>query len=380
MRAQAPVFLRPRNGSGPPIRDNATMTSPATPLGIASPGAPIRLTQYSHGAGCGCKISPKVLDVILAGSGAQNLDPRLWVGNASRDDAAVYALDDERGVVSTTDFFMPIVDDPFDFGRIAATNAISDIYAMGADPLMAIAILGWPVNLLPPEVARDVVRGGRAACDAAGIPLAGGHSIDAPEPIFGLAVTGAVQRRHMKRNDTATEGCRLYLTKPLGIGIFTTAEKKSKLQPQDVGRARDLMCALNQPGSHFGKLKGVRAMTDVTGFGLLGHLVEMADGSGLTAIIDYAAVPRLSGVEHYLAEGCVPGGTERNFDSYGARIAPLGESQKQLLCDPQTSGGLLVAVSPEGEQEFLSVAQGCGLQLNPIGRLTARQSFAVVVN
>lgn len=356
------------------------MTSPETLLGIASPGAPIRLTQYSHGAGCGCKISPKVLDVILAGSGAQNLDPRLWVGNASRDDAAVYALDDERGVVSTTDFFMPIVDDPFDFGRIAATNAISDIYAMGADPLMAIAILGWPVNLLPPEVAREVVRGGRAACDAAGIPLAGGHSIDAPEPIFGLAVTGVVQRRHMKRNDTGTEGCRLYLTKPLGIGIFTTAEKKSKLQPQDVGRARDLMCALNQPGSHFGKLEGVRAMTDVTGFGLLGHLVEMADGSGLTAIIDYAAVPRLSGVEHYLAEGCVPGGTQRNFDSYGARIAPLGESQKQLLCDPQTSGGLLVAVSPEGEQAFLAAAQGCGLQLEPIGRLTARQPFAVVVN
>ncbi|MCF5631890.1 selenide, water dikinase SelD, partial [Pseudomonas syringae] len=175
---------------------------------------PIRLTQYSHGAGCGCKISPKVLDVILAGSGAQNLDPKLWVGNASRDDAAVYALDDERGVVSTTDFFMPIVDDPFDFGRIAATNAISDIYAMGGDPLMAIAILGWPVNLLPPEVAREVIRGGRAVCDAAGIPLAGGHSIDAPEPIFGLAVTGVVQKKHMKRNDTAQAGCTLYLTKP----------------------------------------------------------------------------------------------------------------------------------------------------------------------
>ena len=165
---------------------------------------PIRLTQYSHGAGCGCKISPKVLETILAGSGAQNLDPKLWVGNASRDDAAVYALDDERGVVSTTDFFMPIVDDPYDFGRIAATNAISDIYAMGADPLMAIAILGWPINVLAPEVAREVMRGGRAVCDAAGIPLAGGHSIDAPEPIFGLAVTGVVEKRHMKRNDTAT--------------------------------------------------------------------------------------------------------------------------------------------------------------------------------
>ena len=341
---------------------------------------PIRLTQYSHGAGCGCKISPQVLDVILAGSGSQTQDPRLWVGNTSRDDAAVYALDGERGVVSTTDFFMPIVDDPYDFGRIAATNAISDIYAMGADPLMAIAILGWPVNVLPPEVARDVVRGGRAACDAAGIPLAGGHSIDAPEPIFGLAVTGVVDRQHLKRNDTATAGCRLYLTKPLGIGILTTAEKKSKLRPQDVGVARDWMCTLNAPGSRFGKLAGVAAMTDVTGFGLLGHLVEMAEGSGLTAQIDYAAVPRLAGVSHYLAEGCAPGGTQRNFDSYGHKIAPLAqEEQRLLLCDPQTSGGLLVAVTPEGEAEFLAVAAGLGLALEPIGQMTARQQFAVQV-
>ncbi|MDP3228277.1 MAG: selenide, water dikinase SelD [Acidovorax sp.] len=341
---------------------------------------PIRLTQYSHGAGCGCKISPKVLDVILAGSGSQTLDPRLWVGNTSRDDAAVYALDGERGVVSTTDFFMPIVDDPYDFGRIAATNAISDIYAMGADPLMAIAILGWPVNVLPPEVAREVVRGGRAACDAAGIPLAGGHSIDAPEPIFGLAVTGVVDKRHLKRNDTATAGCRLYLTKPLGIGILTTAEKKSKLRPEDVGVARDWMCTLNTPGSRFGKLPGVAAMTDVTGFGLLGHLVEMADGSGLTAQIDYAAVPRLEGVSHYLAEGCAPGGTLRNFESYGEKIAPLAnEEQKLLLCDPQTSGGLLVAVTPEGESDFLAVAAELGLALQPIGQMTARQHFAVEV-
>ena len=340
---------------------------------------PIRLTQYSHGAGCGCKISPQVLEVILAGSGAQNLDPNLWVGNASRDDAAVYAIDDERGVVSTTDFFMPIVDDPFDFGRIAATNAISDIYAMGGDPLMAIAILGWPVNLLPAEVAREVIRGGRAVCDAAGIPLAGGHSIDAPEPIFGLAVTGLVEKKHMKRNDTATVGCSLYLTKPLGIGILTTAEKKAKLRAQDVGLARDWMCTLNTPGSRFGKLAGVQAMTDVTGFGLLGHLVEMADGANLTAQLDSAAVPRLPGVEHYLAEGCVPGGTQRNFDSYGDKIAPLDEAQRNLLCDPQTSGGLLVAVSPAGEAEFLAVAAGLGLTLAPIGRLVERQRYAVEV-
>lgn len=340
---------------------------------------PIRLTQYSHGAGCGCKISPKVLDVILAGSGSQSLDPKLWVGNASRDDAAVYALDDERGVVSTTDFFMPIVDDPFDFGRIAATNAISDIYAMGGDPLLAIAILGWPINVLAPEVAREVIRGGRSACDAAGIPLAGGHSIDAPEPIFGLAVTGVVDKTRLKRNDTATIGCKLYLTKPIGIGILTTAEKQSKLRAEDVGLARDWMCTLNKPGSRFGKLDCVKAMTDVTGFGLLGHLVEMADGSGVSARIEFAKVPRIVGVDYYLAQGCVPGGTARNFDSYGERIAPISQDQLNLLCDPQTSGGLLVAVTPDGETEFLAAAAEFGLKLASIGELVQRQSHAIEV-
>ncbi|MCD5978095.1 selenide, water dikinase SelD [Pseudomonas quasicaspiana] len=341
--------------------------------------AKVRLTQYSHGAGCGCKISPQVLEVILAGSGAQNLDPKLWVGNASRDDAAVYAIDDERGVVSTTDFFMPIVDDPYDFGRIAATNAISDIYAMGGDPIMAIAILGWPVNVLAPEIAREVIRGGRAVCHAAGIPLAGGHSIDAPEPIFGLAVTGLVEKRFMKRNDTATLGCTLYLTKPLGIGVLTTAEKQGLLRDADIGVARDQMCTLNTIGSRFGKLAGVTAMTDVTGFGLLGHLVEMADGSRLTARIEASAVPRLASVDYYLEQGCVPGGTLRNFDSYGGRISKLTEWQKHLLCDPQTSGGLLVAVAPEGQTQFLQTATDMGLSLRPIGTLIERQANAVEV-
>ena len=340
---------------------------------------PIRLTQYSHGAGCGCKISPKVLDIIVAGSGLQNLDPKLWVGNASRDDAAVYEIDADRGVVSTTDFFMPIVDDPFDFGRIAATNAISDIYAMGGTPLMAIAILGWPVNVLPPEVAREVVRGGRTVCEAAGIPLAGGHSIDAPEPIFGLAVTGLVEKQHMKRNDTAQAGCRLYLTKPLGVGILTTAEKRGLLEPAHVHVARDCMTHLNKVGADFGRLPQVLAMTDVTGFGLLGHLVEMADGSGLTAELDAGAVPVLPGVTQYLAAGCVPGGTLRNFESYGERISLLSEDQKHVLCDPQTSGGLLVAVTPEGEAAFLAVAKRAGLELQPIGRLVVQQAQAVIV-
>lgn len=337
------------------------------------PGESIRLTQYSHGAGCGCKIAPQVLDLILADSTSQSLDPRLWVGHASRDDAAVYALDAQRGVVSTTDFFMPIVDDPYDFGRIAATNAISDIYAMGGDPLMAIAILGWPVNVLPVEAARAVMRGGRAACAAAGIPLAGGHSIDTPEPIFGLAVTGVVNRQEMKRNDSATAGCLLYLTKPLGIGIYTTAEKKGQLRAQDIGVARDWMCVLNQAGSRFGKLPGVAAMTDVTGFGLLGHLVEMADGSGLRARLVYDSIPRLPGVAHYLKQDCVPGGTLRNFASYADKVGVLDDRQKQLLCDPQTSGGLLVAVTPEGDAAFLALAAQLGLKLAPIGTLLARQ-------
>ncbi|WP_277963529.1 selenide, water dikinase SelD [Pseudomonas sp. RIT-To-2] len=340
---------------------------------------PIRLTQYSHGAGCGCKISPKVLEVILAGSGAQNLDPNLWVGNASRDDAAVYGIDGERGVVSTTDFFMPIVDDPFDFGRIAATNAISDIYAMGGDPIMAIAILGWPVNVLPAEVAREVIRGGRAVCDEAGITLAGGHSIDAPEPIFGLAVTGLVEKRFMKRNDTATLGSELYLTKPLGIGVLTTAEKKGVLRTCDIGVARDQMCTLNKPGSRFARLAGVTAMTDVTGFGLLGHLVEMADGSGLTARLNAAAVPLLPNIEYYLDKGCVPGGTLRNFDSYGERIGRLSALHKLLLCDPQTSGGLLIAVEPQARAEFLALARELGLDLAPIGEFVAPQAHAVEI-
>jgi len=246
--------------------------------------------------------------------------------------------------------------------------------------LMAIAIMGWPVNVLAPEIAREVIRGGRSVCDEAGIPLAGGHSIDAPEPIFGLAVTGLVEKRHMKRNDTATAGCLLYLTKPLGIGILTTAEKKGKLRNADIGLARDWMCTLNKPGSRFGKLDGVTAMTDVTGFGLLGHLVEMADGSQLTALIEYDRVPRLPGVEYYLEQGCIPGGTLRNYDSYASKLGRLQALHKNVLCDPQTSGGLLIAVTPEGNDTFLATAAQMGLNLAPIGELVERQSHAVEVS
>jgi selenide,water dikinase len=331
----------------------------------------IRMTEYSHGSGCGCKIAPNLLEEILNSGFAMPLDPRLLVGNDSRDDAAAYDLGDGRSVISTTDFFMPIVDDPFEFGRIAATNAISDVYAMGGQPLMAIAIFGWPIDKLGPEVASQVVDGGRAACADAGIPLAGGHSIDSPEPIFGLAVTGIVQNKHLKQNNTATAGCQLYLTKPLGIGILTTAQKKKLLKPEHQRLAPDTMCQLNKIGAALGQIKGVTALTDVTGFGLLGHLREMSEGSGVRAEIDYDAVPKLEHIEAYIAQGCSPGGAERNFASYGHKVGPMSDTQRALLCDPQTSGGLLVAVSPEAESVFHATLQAAGMTLKPIGRLLA---------
>ena len=331
----------------------------------------IKLTEFSHGAGCGCKISPQVLDTILK-TKISFTDSKLLIGNASKDDAAAYDLGDGTAVLSTTDFFMPIVDDAFDFGRIAATNAISDIYAMGGQPLMAIAILGWPVNKLPAELAQQVLEGARHTCKEAAIMLAGGHSIDAPEPIFGLAVTGRAKISQLKRNDTAKAGDRLYLTKPLGVGILTTAEKQKKLRPEHATIARDTMVQLNRIGADIAKLNGINAMTDVTGFGLLGHLLEMCEGSGLNAVLDSNAVPLLPHVAEYLAVGCIPGGSGRNFASYGAKISPLSKVQQALLCDPQTSGGLLVAVSPQAEAEYISLALSYDLSLQPIGELTAQ--------
>lgn len=331
----------------------------------------IRLTQYSHGAGCGCKISPKVLDTILKSQIPGFDDPTLIVGNSSKDDAAVVDIGNGQGIVSTTDFFMPIVDDPFTFGRIAATNAISDIYAMGGKPIVAIAILGWPINTLAPEVAQQVIDGGRQVCHEAGISLAGGHSIDAPEPIFGLAVTGIVPLGAIKQNDTAQAGDVLYLTKPLGIGILTTAQKKGKLKPEHEQLAPDAMCTLNRIGQRFAALPGVHAMTDVTGFGLAGHLLEMCEGSRLTAELDFNALPLLPEVDHYLAEGCVPGGTLRNHDSYGHKLDAMSDRTRNILCDPQTSGGLLVAVGKESEAELLAIAAEAGLRLSPVGRMKA---------
>lgn len=340
---------------------------------------PIRLTQYSHGAGCGCKISPKVLDTILHSQLPRFSDPRLIVGNDSRDDAAVVDIGNGMGIISTTDFFMPIVDDPFTFGRIAATNAISDIYAMGGTPITAIAILGWPVNLLAPEVAQQVIDGGRQACHDAGISLAGGHSIDAPEPIFGLAVTGQIALDQVKRNDTAAAGDLLFLTKPLGIGILSTAQKKGVLLDEHATLAAETMCLLNKPGQDFATLEGVSAMTDVTGFGLMGHLLEVCEGADVSARLQMDAIPLLPAVDHYLQAGAVPGGTLRNLDAYGHKLAPLSTRQQQILCDPQTSGGLLVAVRPESVDAFLSLAARHQLQLSPIGELTATGEHRIEV-
>lgn len=329
----------------------------------------IKLTEYSHGAGCGCKISPKVLGTILASQLPIFDDPNILVGNQTRDDAAVYKLNDETGIISTTDFFMPIVDDPFTFGRIAATNAISDIYAMGGTPMMAIAILGWPVNVLAPEIAQQVVDGGRQACADAGIMLAGGHSIDAPEPIFGLAVTGQIPLTELKQNNTAKAGDTLYLTKPLGIGILTTAQKQKKLANEDLNIAPDAMCQLNKIGPAIAKINGVTAMTDVTGFGLAGHLIEMCLGAKLSAKIDVDALPLLPKAKAYLEMGCIPGGTHRNYDSYGEYLPSVNEEQKALLCDPQTSGGLLISVSSSHEAELIALLEANDIAPISIGQL-----------
>ena len=337
----------------------------------------IRLTQYSHGAGCGCKISPSVLDVMLKSSLVLPENNALLVGNSTKDDAAVFDIGNDQAVISTTDFFMPIVDDPMDFGKIAACNAISDIYAMGGKPLMAIAILGWPVKLLAPEIAQQVLDGARMICAEAGIPLAGGHSIDAPEPIFGLAVTGLINNAQIKRNNTAGVGDLLYLTKPLGIGIMTTAEKQGKLLPEHTQLAPQVMKTLNTIGQKFAALDVVTAMTDVTGFALLGHLLEMCQGSDVAAVIDFEQVPFMDFVNDYIDQGCIPGGCERNFDSYGEHVGPLSAKQRILLCDPQTSGGLLVAVQPQGKDEFEALCRDNGLNLQPIGELVAATSPTV---
>jgi len=359
---------------------------------------PIQLTQFSHGAGCGCKIAPKVLDEILRSNIAIPDDDKLIVGNNSKDDAAVYDLGNGLALISTTDFFMPIVNDPFDFGRIAAANSISDVYAMGGKPLMAIAILGWPVQKLSSAIAQKVVEGGRAICTEAGIPLAGGHSIDSPEPIFGLAVTGIISRENLKQNNTAQQGDYLFLTKPLGVGILSTAQKRGLLKEEHLQGMINQMTSLNKVGEELGKIKGVTAMTDVTGFGLLGHLIEMLEGSGLSAEIYYNKLPVAEGVREYISQRIFPDATTRNWSSYSDKVKfekarPDDPRQNEsfglavgrgvnvteaftLLPDPQTNGGLLLSVR---EESIEAVKKIVGETILPIGRITKMGETLILV-
>lgn len=338
----------------------------------------IRLTQYSHGAGCGCKIAPDVLDDILAKAGPPADSERLIVGNQGREDAAVYDLGDGRGMIATTDFFMPIVDDPFDFGRIAATNAISDVYAMGGDPVMALGILGWPLDKLSVEVAGDVMAGAQAVCREHGVALAGGHSIDAPEPIFGLAVNGLVSLDRLKLNSAAKPGDLLFLTKPLGVGMLTTAEKRGLLANEHRGLARETMLVSNRIGVALAGVTGVHAMTDVTGFGLAGHLSEVCSASGVAAALDFKRLPRLMAAEGYRRQGAVPGGTVRNREALGEALPPMDEAHWQWLCDPQTSGGLLLAVDPAWEDDVQRIGREHGLELTAFGTLKAPAGSALI--
>ena len=340
----------------------------------------IKLTSFSHGAGCGCKLSPKVLTTILETNTPKVADSRLLVGNDTRDDAAVYDMGNGTGIISTTDFFLPIVDDPFTFGRIAATNALSDVYAMGGKPLMAIAILGWPIDKLAPEVAAQVMEGGRKACADAGITIAGGHSIDNPEPVFGLAVTGSVLLSNLKQNNKAQPGTLLYLTKPLGIGILATAQKKGLLEEEHASIAVDSMVILNDVGLELSEMQEVTALTDVTGFGLMGHLLEVCEASNVSAVIHYDKVPVFKDIHAYLDKKCIPGGTLRNWDSYGHKLAIEDERQRHILCDPQTSGGLLIAVKREAAQSVESILKSKGLYAASIGELIEQSASLIQIN
>lgn len=337
----------------------------------------VALTQYAHGAGCGCKIAPQVLKQILLGANTQAPDEKLLVGNSSNDDAAVYDLGNGTALISTTDFFTPIVDNAFDFGCIAAANAISDVYAMGGRPILALAVLGWPVNKLSPSLAQEVIQGARSVCAKAGIHLAGGHSIDSQEPIFGLVVNGLVDILNIKKNNTAKEGDLLFLTKPVGTGILSTAQKRSLIDDEDANILVKQMSQLNSVGNELGKIKGVNAMTDVTGFGLLGHLLEMTQGSGLSAAISYEGVPKIKSLPRYLAQQIIPDATYRNWNAYSA-LVEFDEGVDvmeafQVLPDPQTNGGLLISVSPQNSPEVAEVLKKAGLIdfIHPIGRMLA---------
>ncbi|MFZ5722544.1 MAG: selenide, water dikinase SelD [Pseudomonadota bacterium] len=335
----------------------------------------IRLTQYAHGGGCGCKIAPDVLADILRSVPAAGPYANLLVGTETSDDAAVYRLNDSQALVATTDFFMPIVDDPYDFGRIAATNAISDVYAMGGTPILALAIVGMPVDKLPAAVIGEILKGGADVCAQAGIPVAGGHTIDAPEPIYGLVALGLVHPQRVRRNSDARAGDLLILGKPLGVGVLAAALKKEKLDDAGYRTLLDSTTKLNTPGAALSALDGVHALTDVTGFGLLGHLLEVCRGSRLAADIALERVPLLPQAAEFAQQGIGPGAIARNWNSYGSAVTigdGVADWQRRLLCDAQTSGGLLVACDPAARDEVLEIFRARGFaQAAVIGRLQA---------
>jgi selenide, water dikinase len=343
----------------------------------------IRLTQFSHGGGCGCKIAPAVLSEILASTPIRGLPPELLVGTETSDDAAVYRLNDQQALVATTDFFTPIVDDPRDFGRIAATNAISDIYAMGGRPILALALVGMPLDKLPVSVIRAILEGGESVCAAAGIPVAGGHSIDTLEPIYGLVALGLVHPDRVKKNDSARAGDLLVLGKPLGVGMLSAALKKGTLS--DAGYRRMIECTtqLNTPGEALAGMRAVHALTDVTGFGLAGHLLEMLRGAKLAAEVRFDAVPVITEALELARRGVATGASERNWKGYGADVQlPAGapDWMRNLLTDPQTSGGLLVACEPQAEREVLAAFTDRGFaEARTIGRFVAGAPRVTVI-
>ena len=343
-----------------------------------------RLTSLSHGGGCGCKIAPGVLSDILRGTNALPVPPELLVGIETADDAAVYKLNDEQALIATTDFFMPIVDDPFDFGRIAATNAISDVYAMGGTPILALALVGMPINVLSTQTIGRILEGGASVCKAAGIPIAGGHTIDSVEPIYGLVALGLVHPDRIKRNADARPGDVLVLGKPLGVGVLSAALKKNALPPEGYAQMIANTTRLNTPGPALAALAGVHALTDVTGFALAGHALEMARGSGCTVEIDWKAVPLIAGVRELAAQGMVTGASGRNWAGYGQHVqlpAGFAAEDQALLSDPQTSGGLLVACSPDSVDQVLATFQKQGFeQAAVVGRVTDGPARLTVLN
>ena len=338
----------------------------------------IRLTEWSEGSGCGCKIAPAILDQILQASGSfSQKDPNLLVGNSSKDDAAVYQVSEDLAMINTVDFFTPIVDDAFDFGRIAATNAISDVYAMGGKPLFANAILSWPVEKLAPELAAKVLEGAKLACRNAGIELAGGHSIAAKDPLFGLSVNGVIHPRKIKKNTGSKEGDLLFLTKPLGIGVLATALKRQKISPQDYQRMIEVACQLNKIGEVLGNHEEVHALTDVTGFGLLGHALEMAEGANLSLQLDFKSLPLIEGVQDYIQQFIFPDNTYRNWNAYSAKVSGVNGMELVPLCDPQTSGGLLIAVAEENKAWFVETMGLHEQRFWEIGKFTPKHSFCI---